>query len=145
MRKYAFVGLLSLVSVNAFAEDFMSQPKGDADFVTFVNQQRQNWDEYSIIIGEGPRGDFLNYIDATPEILQIYNNKEKTVNFLSVENPGQYIKPGKCLVNTIGYAVLEEMAGDGKVSDCAWRLFCGTEINTNEFYAVELCGMMVSD
>ena len=145
MKKYMLAGLLAVVSVNVFAEEFTTHPEGDADFITFVNQQRQNWDENAVIISEGTRGDFLNYIDETPEILQIYNNKEKTAMFLSVENPAQYIKPGKCLVNTIGYDILKEMAGDNEVSNCSWRLFCGTEMNYDGYYAVELCGDMVSD
>ena len=145
MKKYILFSLLAVVSVSAFAEEFTTHPKGDADFITFVNQQRQNRDENAVIISEGTRGDFLNYIDETPEILQIYNNKEKTAMFLSVENPAQYIKPGKCLVNTIGYDILKEMAGDNEASNCSWRLFCGTEMNYDGFYAVELCGDMVSD
>ncbi len=145
MKKYMLVVLLAITSVNAFAKEFTTHPEGDVDFITFINQQQQNWDENAIIISEGERGDFLNYIDETPEILQIYNNKEKTAMFLSIENPAQYIKPGKCLVNTIGYDILKEMAGDNEVSNCSWRLFCGTEMNYDGFYAVELCGMMVAD
>lgn len=133
------VGLLAITSVNAFAKEFTTHPEGDVDFITFINQMEQNRDE-NAIISRGERGDFLEYIDETPEILQIYNNKEKTATFLSVENPAQYIKPGKCLVNTIGYVILLEMAGDNEVSNCAWRLFCGTEMNYDGFYAVELCG-----
>ncbi|MBQ2017007.1 MAG: hypothetical protein II208_00580, partial [Alphaproteobacteria bacterium] len=87
MKKYILAGLLAVVSINAFAEEFTTHPEGDADFITFVNQERQNWDESSVIVSEGPRGDFLSYVDETPEILQIYNNKEKTAVFLSIENP----------------------------------------------------------
>ena len=145
MKKYIFVGLFAFLSLNAFAEEFTTHPEGDADFVTFINQQRQNLEENSIVVSEGERGDFLYYIDETPEILQIYNDREKTAMFLSVENPAQYIKPGKCLVNTIGYDILKEMAVDDEFSDCSWRLFCGTEMNYDGFYAIELCGKLVSD
>lgn len=147
MKKMFFILPIIVSAVTAFGQDqeFKTHPEGDADFVTFMNQYNQNWDENSIIISEGPRGDFLNYIEETPEILQIYNNKEKTAKFLSVENPAQYIKPGKCLVNTIGYDILKEMAVDNKVSDCSWRLFCGSEIKGDGLYAVELCGNMVAD
>lgn len=148
MSLYKIAGVVSMIAVcsaGAIAEDFMTHPEGDADFVTFINIERQNWDENAIIINEGVRGDFLTYVDETPEILEIYNNKEKTAMFLSIENPEQYIKPGKCLVNTIGHDILKEMAGDGEVSDCSWRLFCGSEIDYDSFYAVELCGWMVEN
>lgn len=149
MRKMFFILpiIAFTISVSAYGQDqeFTTHPEGEADFVTFVNQQRQNWDENSIIISEGTRGDFLNYIDETPEILQIYNNKEKTAKFLSVENPAQYIKPGKCLLNTIGYNTMQEMAGDDEEGNCSWRLFCGAEIKGDGLYAVELCGNMVAD
>ncbi|MBQ8294298.1 MAG: hypothetical protein IJX89_02850 [Alphaproteobacteria bacterium] len=139
--------ILPIITLAACGQDqeFTSHPEGDADFVTFINQQRQNWDENAIIISEGKRGDFLTYVDETPEILQIYNNKEKTAKFLSIENPQQYIKPGKCLVNTIDYKTMKEIVGDNENSNCSWRLFCGTEIKGDGFYAVELCGTMVSD
>lgn len=136
------IGLLTLVSINSFAEEFTTHPEGDADFITFINVQRQNWEENAEIIAIGERGDFLTYIDETPEILEIYNNKEKTEMFLSTENPAQYIKPGKCLVNTIPYSILEEMGED---TNCSWSVFCGTEMSYNAPYAIVLCGTMVQD
>lgn len=146
MKKYMIVGLLAMVSINAYAKEITTHPEGDADFISFINQWNQNDDENLIIISEGERGDFLNYIDATPEILQIYSNKEKTAQFLSIKDPAQYIKPGKCLVNTIGYDILKEMAVENNGgADCSWRLFCGAEINYEAPYAVELCGNMVLD
>ena len=127
---------------NNETQEFTTHPEGDADFVTLINQQRQNWDENSVVIATGERGDFLNYINETPEILDIYNRKDKVAMFLSVENPAQYIQPGKCMVNTIPYDVAKDV---GTSTDCAWRLFCGGELPAEGFYAVELCGSMVQD
>ena len=156
MKKYVYIGgvlavfVAGMVATKMFnqnssvrgAQEFTTHPEGDADFVTFINQDRKNWDENANIISKGERGDFLNYTDETPEILQIYNNKEKTAKFLSIKNPGQYIKPGKCLVNTIPYDVLKET--DARTY-CFKRLFCGGELPSEDFYAVELCGIMVQD
>ena len=143
MKKYMIMGLLTVISINAFAEEFTTHPEGDTDFVAFINQEDKESDEERIIISFGEQGDFLTYINETPEILQIYSNKEKTVKFLSIENPAQYIKPGKCLVNTIGYDILKEIGA--KNLDCSHRLFCGSEIDNGAPYAVELCGHMVAD
>ena len=145
MKKFLILTFLIAGSINAFAEEFTTHPEGDADFVTLINVERQNWDENAKIIAKGERGDFLTYIDETPEILDIYNNKEKTAMFLSVENPAQYIQSGKCLINTIPYNVLQEMGADENGIDCSWRLFCGSEMSNDALYAVELCGKMVQD
>lgn len=147
MKFYNFIGLIGVLSVfsfGAFAEDFTTHPEGDADFVTFINQQRQEWDINGEIIATGERGDFLTYINETPEILQIYNSREKRGAFLSID-PTQYIQPGKCLVNTIGHDILQEMGAQDDALDCSWRLFCGGEINGEEPYAIQLCGKMVMD
>ena len=145
MKKYMIMGLLAAISANAFAEEFTTHPEGDADFVAFINQKNKESDEERIIISEGEQGDFLTYVNATPEILEIYNHKEKTAKFLSIENPAQYLKDGKCLVNTLGYDVLEKIGATGDALDCSWRLFCGSEMNYDAPYAVELCGRMVAD
>ena len=144
MKKYMIVGLLVAVSINAFAEEFTSHPEGNEDFVTFIQKWNENWEEDSEIINEGEKGDFLNYITESPEILEIYNRNEKTETFLSIQNPAQYIKPGKCLLNIIGRDILKEIGFTSKKQDCSWRLFCGSEMNYNVSYAVELCGRMVS-
>ena len=146
MKKYMIFGLLATISINAFAT---THPEGDEDFIAFVNQMDKERIEEDIeeimVISDGERGDFLTYINATPEMLEIYNRKEKTAKFLSIENPAQYIKPGKCLLDTIGYDILEEMGATGKALECSWRLFCGSELNEDVPYAIELCGVMVED
>lgn len=138
----SLVGVMTLVSNNVFAEDFETYPDGDAGFVTLVNQQRDSSND-NRIISFGEMGDFLTYVNETPEILQVYNSKEKDSMFWSVENPAQYIQPGKCLVNTIGYDALEKLGATGDELFCSWRLFCGSNISYDQPYAVTLCGKMV--
>ena len=139
MKKYMIVGLLAAVSINAFAEDFETYLVGDAGYIVVGNQLENE----KIIVNVGGQGDFLQYVDETPEILQIYNNEEKTVKFLSIEDPMKYIKPGKCLVNIIPYATflkIGTITGKEENWECSYRLFCGSEMNYGTPYAVELCG-----
>jgi len=145
MKKYMIFGLLATISINAFAHEFTTHPVGDADFVAFIQESDKTWNEDAIIISEGEKGDLLTYVTESPKILEIYNNKEKTAKFLSIENPAQYIKPGKCLLDTIGYDILEKMGAAGKALDCSWRLFCGSELNEEVPYAIELCGGMMEN
>ena len=144
MKRFLFFFLFAFAVFNVSAEEFSTRPDGDADFVTFINQSRDSSNEI-VVLNVGKMSDFLTYMNETPELLQIYKNKEKTAMFLSVENPAQYIQPEKCLVNTIPYNVLKEMGAPEEKLDCSWRLFCGSEMNYDAPYAVELCGKMIQD
>lgn len=103
-----------------------------------VKAQENCGDDCSKVIAEGKQGDFLIKVPATPEILEIANG-EKTVKFLSVQNPQNYVQDGYCLVNTIPYNTMKQM---GKTDNhCHFRLYCGSadSMNYNENYAVEVC------
>ncbi|MBP5707512.1 MAG: hypothetical protein J6W79_00775 [Alphaproteobacteria bacterium] len=116
--------------------------EGDADYVTFMHQYEDGINA-PVVIATGEHGDFLTYISESEELLAMYNNRDKTAMFLSVENPAQYIQPGKCLVNTIPYNTIQEQGLT--LGDCYLRLFCGSEMHYDGFYAIELCGKKVQD
>ena len=128
---------------NVAAADIVLHPEGDADFVTFIHQYDDPGNDRSVI-ANGAHGDTLTYMDETEEMLEIYNRKEKVAKFLSVENPAQYIQPGKCLVNIIHYVETGNVVEDEK-PHCLWRLFCGGDMNYDANYAVEICGRMVAN
>ncbi len=111
-----------------------------ADFNMIQAQMHKN-DEagiYNPILAEGVQGDFLIQLSATPELIEIYS-KQKTVKFLSVENPMQYITDGYCLINIIPYNTMIAMGTPD--NRCSYRLFCGGASDMdNDVYAVELCG-----
>ncbi|MCL1785705.1 MAG: hypothetical protein FWG39_00955 [Alphaproteobacteria bacterium] len=93
------------------------------------------------VIAEGPRGDFLTRIKATPELIAIAN-KQRTVQFLSIENPMQYIREGYVLINTIPYNAMKESGYEEMMErGCHTRVFYGTaeDMIDGEMYAVELC------
>ena len=114
-----------------------NRANSDDYYTVFMNQYKQ---DEGTVVAEGNMGDFLTYIAATPEILDMYNNKAKTAVFLSFENPIQYVQSEKCIVNTIPYNTWKELGMENdEVSHCAWRLFCGGEIQDGVNYAVEFC------
>jgi len=78
----------------------------------------------------GVQGDYVLRFRATPELIKIAN-KKKTVTFLSIENPKQYVEEGYVLVNVI----------PGEIGSCLLRIFYGTEadMDYDKMYAVELC------
>lgn len=119
-----------------------THPEGDAEYITFMHQYEDENNDKTVIV-MGGQGDFLTYIDESEELLEMYNNREKTAMFLSVENPAQYVQSGKCLVNTIPYNTIQEQ--NLTLGDCYLRLFCGSELPSEGNYAVELCGKIVQD
>jgi len=119
-----------------------THPEGDAEYITFMHQYEDENNDKTVIV-TGGQGDFLTYIDESEELLEMYNNREKTAMFLSVENPSQYIQSGKCLVNTIPYNTIQEQ--NLTLGDCYLRLFCGSELPSEGNYAIELCGKIVQD
>ena len=119
-----------------------THPEGDAEYITFMHQYEDENNDKTVIV-TGGQGDFLTYIDESEELLEMYNNREKTAMFLSVENPSQYIQSGKCLVNTIPYNTIREQ--NLTLGDCYLRLFCGSELPSEGNYAIELCGKIVQD
>ncbi|MBO7642893.1 MAG: hypothetical protein J6S74_02035 [Alphaproteobacteria bacterium] len=119
-----------------------THPEGDAEYITFMHQYEDGTNDQNVIV-TGERGDFLTYINESEELLEMYNNREKTAMFLSIEDPVQYIQPGKCMVNTIPYSTRQEQ--DLTLGDCYLRLFCGAELPGEGNYAIELCGKIVQD
>ena len=96
-------------------------------------------DDCREIFVTGDMGDFINIIPETSEIKDLFNKKAKTVKFLSIENPKQYIKSGYCLVDMVPYDTMKKM---GTLDNgCHYRIYCGTvdDMNYDENYAIEVC------
>ena len=111
-----------------------------ADFATIETeiQNSATADTPISIVALGANGDYVIALPANETVTAIAA-KKKSVAFLSVENPAQYVTEGKCLLNIIPQNTM--MAMNTPENKCNFRLFCGTsdDINNNEFYAVELC------
>ena len=85
----------------------------------------------------GQQGDYIITLPAT-ETLTAIGNKARTVAFLSVENPAQYVAEGTCLLNIIPQNTMAAM--NTPENKCNFRLFCGTAEDMGaEVYAVEVC------
>lgn len=89
------------------------------------------------IAAVGPAGDYIIPLAQNDTILDVASRK-KTVTFLSIDNPAQYVSEGQCLLNVIPNNTMEAMGTPE--NKCNFRLFCGSAEDMNEtVYAVELC------
>ena len=110
-----------------------------ADFTAIETEIQNNTtaDTPISIVALGQGGDYIISLPATDTVQEIAA-KKKTVKFLSVENPAQYITESNCLLNIIPDNTMAAM--NTPENKCNFRLFCGTAEDMNaEFYAVELC------
>ena len=90
------------------------------------------------ILALGVGGDYIVALPESDALTEIAS-KAKTVKFLSVADPQNYLTEGNCLLNIIPANTMAAM--NTPENTCNFRLFCGTadDITNNEFYAVELC------
>ena len=131
--KKTLLGLFLLLPL--IACDNQPTPTPTATIEDFLYVRQAIKDAESIVVAKGTEGDFVIYLDSTPELLKIAENT-KTARFLSIDTPQQYITDGKCMVNIIPYATKKKLGfADNK---CNYRLFCGTDMSS-KYYAVELC------
>lgn len=131
------LSLLALVAVSlAACGDNKPTP---ADFAT-IETEIQNvaaQGENISIVALGQAGDYMLPLPATDALTAIAA-KDKTVTFLSVENPAQYVAEGTCLLNIIPQNTMAAM--NTPENKCNFRLFCGTAEDMGaEVYAVEVC------
>ena len=132
---------LSLLAIAAVALAACGDQKPTpADFATIeteINNTTSSEQPISIV-ALGAAGDYIISLPANEAVLAVAA-KEKSVTFLSVETPEQYITEDTCLLNIIPDNTMAAM--NTPENKCNFRLFCGTaeDINNNEFYAVELC------
>ncbi len=105
------------------------------DYVSIQNETKK---DNLTVVGIGVGGDYIIKLEKN-DVLTKIANKEKTVKFLSVENPKQYIEEGYCLLNIIPNTTMQAMSMPE--NKCNFRLFCGSaeEMNYDEMYAVEIC------
>lgn len=132
------LSLLALVAAALVACGENNKPTPE-DFKTVEAEiQAVNTAETPLtIISIGAAGDYVIAIPAT-DALKAVAAKEKTVTFLSVENPQQLVKEGQCLINIIPQKTMMEM--NTPENKCNFRIFCGNADDMNaEAYAVEVC------
>lgn len=131
MKKLSLIALTAAV-LTACGEN---KPTPE-DFVT-IETELQSSADILAVLSIGPAGDYIVPVNASDAILEIAN-KDKSVTFLSAENPAPYIKEGQCLLNIIPQRTMEMM--NMPENKCNFRLFCGNaEEAGNEVYAVEVC------
>ena len=131
------LSLLALAAVTLVAcGDSKPTPEDYTTIETEIQNSVANGVALSIT-AIGQQGDYIITLPAT-ETLTAIGNKARTVAFLSVENPAQYVAEGQCLLNIIPDKVMADMGTPE--NKCNFRLFCGTaEQATGEAYAVEVC------
>ncbi len=131
---------LSLLALTAIAlaacGDNKPTPADFAAIETEIQNASANGTPVSIVaLGQG--GDYIIPLPAT-DVLTKIASMDKTVTFLSVENPAQYVTEGTCLLNIIPENTMAAM--NTPENKCNFRLFCGTaEEMGAEVYAVEVC------
>ena len=133
MKKIIILSLAALPLIACEQTPKSTGPATPADFSTIMNEI-QKADRH--IVAGGEQGDFLIKLEKTDAMKEIAS-RDKTVKFLSVKNPSQYIEKDYCLLNILPQAALEKIGTPD--SKCSYRLFCGEKIKGDGFYAVELC------
>ena len=131
------LSLLALTAVALVAcGDNKPTPADFAAIETEIQNSATNAEPISIV-ALGTNGDYVVALPAS-ETLTAIAAKEKTVTFLSIENPAQYVTEGTCLLNIIPQNTMAAM--NTPENKCNFRLFCGTaEEMGGETYAVEGC------
>lgn len=130
------ISLLALTAITLVAcGDNKPTPE---DFQTIEQEAKNASGETALtILSLGAAGDYIVQLPATDALVAIAK-KDKSVTFLSVDNPSQYISDGTCLLNIIPKRTMENM--NMPENTCNFRLFCGNADDMNaEVYAVEVC------
>ena len=136
-----YIIALAIIALAAFFLIGKSSPvpataKDSANVISIMNRIHNTGGSIPVI-ASGEKGDFLVRLPVARELKRIAARK-KTVEFLSIENPEQYIMEGYVLLNIIPTAVMAELGMPENT--CFYRLFYGSKSDMIDgVYAVELC------